>query len=282
MLMADHSHLMEAVAAIRSRSGITPLLAVVLGSGLGAVAHQIEGAMAVPYGDIPGFPRPTVPGHRGELVLGTLEGIGVAAMKGRSHLYEGYTPAQIGFPVQVLHRLGVRTLMVTNAAGGLSPDMDVGTLMVLEDHLNLPGLAGMSPLVGVAGGPERFVNMSDAYDPSLRRLVLEGARTQGIRAASGVYAMVFGPSYETPAEARMLRLLGADAVGMSTVPEVLVARWLGMAVLGISCITNVLLRPVEHGEAGHSGVLSVAENVAPALAALLRLVASHIRVMNAE
>ncbi len=274
------TELADALSLVSARIPVAPRVGVVLGSGLGAVADELEEAVAIPYGDIPGFPCTTVPGHQGELVVGTLEGIGVAAMKGRPHLYEGYSPSQVAFPIRLLNALGVDTLVVTNAAGGLRSDLEVGTLMLLEDHLNLPGLVGLNPLVGVDRGQERFVVMSSAYDETLRRVALEAAREKGIRTTTGVYAMVIGPSYETPAEARFLRQVGADAVGMSTAPEVVVARWLGVKVLGISCITNLLFGPSVHAEEGHAGVLSVAEVAAADIAHLLRALLRHVRVTS--
>ncbi len=266
----------DAVSLVSARIRVKPRVGLILGSGLGGVADSIEDAVTISYEDLPGFPCTTVPGHRGRLVVGTLDGVGVAAMMGRPHLYEGYSPTQVGFPVRLLAALGVELLVVTNAAGGLNPDFETGTLMLLEDHLNLPGLGGLNPLVGGEGGQERFVNMSAAYDEGLRRGVLEAAQARGIRVATGVYVMVVGPSYETPAEARFLRQVGADAVGMSTVPEVVAARSLGMRVLGISCITNLLFGPKEHVAAGHSGVLSVAEQKAGDLSYLIRAALLHI------
>ncbi len=263
--------LQKAAALVSSRAGVAPRVGIILGSGLGKVAGELRECTTISYGDIPGFPCTTVPGHQGELVLGTLEGTGVAAMKGRPHLFEGYSPRRLGFPVALMHSLGVRLLVVTNAAGGLRPGVQQGALMVLEDHINLPGLAGLNPLMGTADGEERFVNMTGAYDQGLRNLVLDMATGRGLQAFTGVYAMVGGPSYETPSEARLLRQMGADAVGMSTVPEVLVARSLGMRVVGLSCITNVLLGPRTHGEVSHLGVLSVAEGMVPHVAFILRM-----------
>lgn len=278
------TELTEVASLVLSEAPVKPRVGLILGSGLGSVADEILERVALPYSRIPGFPCTTVPGHQGELVLGSLEGVGVAVMMGRPHLYEGYSLDQIAFPVRLLGALGVDALVVTNAAGGLNPALDTGTLMVLEDHINLPGMAGHNPLIAVAGGQDRFVPMTDAYDEPLRRLVLEAAREKGIRIASGVYVQVTGPNFETNAEARFLRQIGADAVGMSTVPEVLVARWLGMKVLGISCITNVLLRPETstHGEGGHTGVLAVAAAAASDMAYLLRTVLRHVRLTGAE
>ncbi len=262
--------LAAAVSLISSRSRVKPRVGVILGSGLGTVADEIEDPVVIPYSQIPGLPRTTVPGHRGELVLGAMEGVGVAAMKGRFHIYEGHSPAETGRPVQLLHALGADVLMVTNASGGLRAGLEAGTFMVLEDHIFLPGLVGLNPLVGPAGGQERFVSMAGAYDEGLRLLAIDVARQSGLRATSGVYAMVVGPSYETPAEARFLLKMGADAVGMSTVPEVVVARALGMRVLGVSCVTNGLLGTPAHWSAAHADVVSVAERSAPGLASILR------------
>jgi purine-nucleoside phosphorylase len=265
-----------AVSAVRARSDLVPRAAVILGSGLGRLAGEIEDPVVIPYQDLPGCPVSTVPGHAGELVLGRLEGVEVAAMKGRAHLYEGFTPAQVAFPVRLLHALGARLLVATNAAGSLRPDIQTGTVMVLEDHINLPGFGGLNPLVGEGGGSERFVDMAAAYDPRLRESVLAAAREMGIRVSSGVYVMVMGPSYETPAEARMLRALGADAVGMSTVPEVITARRLGMRVLALSSITNQVLGGPDPIEGGHEGVVSTADRIAGDLILLLRRVIGQI------
>ena len=265
-----------AVSVVSARTATRPEIAVVLGSGLGGLAGDVAGPVSIPYREIPGFPVTTVPGHAGELILGTLEGVQVAVMKGRPHLYEGFTPEQVGFPVRLMHALGARTLIATNAAGSLRADLLPGAIMVLEDHINIPGLGGMNPLIGVASGSERFVGMAGAYDPRLRQLALDAAAEIGLHAASGVYAMVMGPSYETPAEGRMLRAWGADAVGMSTVPEVIVARWLGMRVLAISSITNLVLHAPDHGQGGHSEVLAAAEKAAGGLVLLLRNILRHI------
>jgi purine-nucleoside phosphorylase len=264
--------LAQAILTVQARARVIPRVAVILGSGLGRLAGEVEDPVTIPYRDIPGFPISTVPGHAGELVLGTLEGVQVAVMKGRAHLYEGFTPAEVIFPVRLLHALGARLLVATNAAGSLRPDMQPGTVMVLEDHINLPGFGGLNPLVGVEGGSERFVDMSEPYDRQLRELVLEAARELEIRVASGVYVMVMGPSYETPAEGRMLRGLGADAVGMSTVPEVIAARRLGMRVLAMSSITNLVLGGPDHIEGGHEGVVTTADRMAGDLILLLKRV----------
>lgn len=226
-----------AVGLVRSRLGDrAPETAIVLGSGLGGLADRIADAVRIPYDGIPGFHAPTVEGHRGELVAGVLAGRPVVAQSGRFHLYEGHPAEVTGFPARVFAGLGIRNFIVTNAAGGIRPGFAAGTLMLIIDHLNL---TGRNPLVGRAVADEpRFPDMSAAYDPALRALALEVARERSIPLESGVYAALLGPSYETPAEIRMLATLGADAVGMSTVPEVIVAHARGMRCLGISIVTN--------------------------------------------
>ncbi|MFL5640117.1 MAG: purine-nucleoside phosphorylase [Gemmatimonadaceae bacterium] len=226
-----------AATAIRARSeGRNPEIAIILGSGLGGLAKRISNAVRIPFDEIPGFPRATVAGHEGAVFLGVLGGREVAALSGRFHLYEGHSSALAAFPVRVFHALGARELFVSNAAGAISPRLAVGDLMVIADHLNL---MGTNPLVGEQqDGDIRFPDMTDAYDPGLRRILRTTAEKLGIQLREGVYSGLLGPSYETPSEVKMLRLLGADAVGMSTVPEVIVARALGMRVVGVSCITN--------------------------------------------
>ncbi len=226
-----------AVGAVRRAFGdLEPRVAVILGSGLGALAESVDRPVRLPYAKIPGFPRPTVHGHAGELVGGTLEGVPVLLQSGRFHLYEGHAPDMVALPVRVFAGMGIDTLVVTNAAGGLRVTFRPPLLMLIADHMNL---MWRNPLVGaVATGEERFPDMSIPYDRGLRDLARQVARDEGIALEEGVYAGLLGPSYETPAEIRMLRRLGADAVGMSTVPEVLVARARGMRVLGISSITN--------------------------------------------
>lgn len=227
----------KAAAAIRDRSGKEePAIGLILGSGLGGLTKAITGSVRIPFGDIPGFPGATVAGHDGALIVGQLAGRRVAALSGRFHMYEGHPAALAAFPVRVLHALGARVLFVSNAAGGISPKLAVGDLMMISDHLNL---MGTNPLVGAAeNGEVRFPDMTDAYDPALRRTLRTTAEKLDISLREGVYAGLLGPSYETPAEVKMLRGLGADAVGMSTVPEVIVARAIGMRVAGVSCITN--------------------------------------------
>jgi len=226
----------RAAAAIRNRTDVQPSIAVVLGSGLGGLAAKISDGVRIPFGDIPGFPEATVVGHEGAVIVGTLGGREIVALSGRFHVYEGHPAALAAFPVRVFHALGARELFVSNAAGGISPKLAVGDLMMIADHLNL---MGTNPLVGaLQPGDIRFPDMTDAYDPGFRRLLRNAAEQLGITLREGVYAGLLGPSYETPSEVKMLRMLGADAVGMSTVPEVIVARALKMRVAGVSCITN--------------------------------------------
>lgn len=261
----------EAVAAIRERTAVQPTVGVVLGSGLGPFADEVEDPVAIPYGEIPGWPPSTAVGHAGTLVVGTFAGVPVAVLKGRAHLYEGLPAAKVVFGIRVLGRLGVRSLVLTNAAGGMDASMEPGRLVVISDHLNLQGT---SPLVGPnddALGP-RFPDMSDAYDPEYRRIAREAAEQLGLPLGEGVYAGWLGPAFETPAEIRMLRTLGADLVGMSTVAEVLAARHMGIRCLALSCVTNaaagVLAEPIDHER-----VLEVGARAAGDLVALLRAVA---------
>lgn len=230
----------EAVAVVRAITPLVPRLAVIAGSGLSGLADRLERAVEIPFTEMPGWPRATAPGHVGRLAIGHLGGVPTAIALGRAHLYEGHAPSELTFGVRALHALGARTLIATNAAGGLDPAWEPGDVMVIADHVFLPGLAGASPLRGpndAAAGP-RFPGMVDAYDPRLRRLALHHAPAFGLVAREGVYAMVAGPSFETPAEARFLLALGADAVGMSTAPEIVAARHLGMRCLGVSLVTN--------------------------------------------
>ena len=247
----------ETIEYLRERITRAPSVILVLGSGLGEMAEEITDAVAIPYAEIPGFPRSTVAGHAGRLVAGIVNGVEVVAMQGRFHLYEGWEPTVVALPIRVLAALGAGTLVVSNAAGGLRPGMKAGDLMLIADHLNL---MGKNPLTGpVLTGEERFPDMSAPYDPELRRVAAALALEQRIRLEEGVYAAVLGPSYETPAEIRMLRALGADAVGMSTVPEVIVARALGLRVLGISLISNLAAGispiPLSHTEVMEAGAM---------------------------
>jgi purine-nucleoside phosphorylase len=244
----------RAAAAIRERLGAgdvaNPVAGIILGSGLGGLAERIEGATRVPFHEVPGVPRATVVGHAGALIAGRLGGRDVVALAGRFHLYEGHPAALAGFPVRVLHALGARTLVVSNAAGGIRRTMRPGDLMRIDDHLNL---MWRNPLIGPnEPGEPRFPDMSSPYDRELGALLHDVAREIGVPLLDGVYAGLLGPTYETPAEVRMLDRLGADAVGMSTVPEVIVARALGMRVVGVSCITNmacgILPQKLDHAE----------------------------------
>jgi purine-nucleoside phosphorylase len=262
----------EAVNAIRRRAPIEPKVALILGSGLGDLADEVSNPVTVAYSEIPNFPVSTVKGHAGTLVLGTLEGAQVAAMRGRVHFYEGYSLRDVTFPVRVLRSLGADTLIVTNAAGGLNEGFETGDLMVIQDHLNLMGMAGQSPLVG-PDEPElgmRFLDMLSAYDAELRETAHEAARQNEFTLREGVYAMVGGPAFETMAEIRFLQRGGADAVGMSTIPEVIVARHAGMRVLGISAITDMAVGPAAASEISHLEVLAAAERIKPRLAAVVR------------
>jgi len=263
----------EAVEYIRAHIRYAPDVAIVLGSGLSALAERAVDADVIPYEDIPHFLPSTVPGHVGRLVAGTLSGVPVFVLQGRTHFYEGYAIAEVTLPIRVMQFLGVRSLIVTNAAGGIRRDLAGGDLMAINDHINLVGMAGQNPLRG-PNDPSfgvRFPSMAPAYDPSLLALAEEVARERGIPLQRGVYVMVAGPSFETAAEIRFLRTIGADAVGMSTAPEVVVARHAGMRVLGISVISNVAVDSLEvaHEAASHEEVLQVGERAIPALIALV-------------
>lgn len=258
----------EAAEAIAYRSPLRPQFAIVLGSGLGALADAVEDAVVVPYHEIPGFPRSTAPSHAGRLIMGRFEGKPVMMFSGRAHLYEGYTPNDVVFGVRLASRLGAEALIVTNAAGGIRTDKEPGSLMVISDHINL---TGSNPLVGPNDQRTgvRFPDMTNAYDPAMRHLAFQLAAGSGTRVFEGVYLGLLGPSYETPAEIRMARALGADAVGMSTVLEVIAARHLGLRVLGISCITN-LAAGLGAGELSEEEVIATADRVREEFAQLVR------------
>ncbi len=264
---------------IRSRAPQhQPSIGIILGSGLGALADDVTDATVIPYADISGFAPSTVVGHAGKLLLGNLSGRTVLVMAGRLHFYEGYSLQQVTFPVRVMHALGIGTLLVTNAAGGLNPTYRQGDLMLIADHINLPGMTGNNPLFGPNDeqlGP-RFPAMNGAYDPALRAQARSAAARLNIPLREGVYIFLSGPTYESPAEVRMLRTLGADAVGMSTVPEVTVARHGGMRVLGISTITNEAIADEGGGSANHSEVLETANLIGPRLRALIATLVSEI------
>lgn len=263
----------RAVEAVRAQSGLEPSVGLVLGSGLGGLADTLAERTAVPYDAIPGWPVSTVEGHSGQLVLGRLEGQTVVAQQGRAHFYEGYTLQQVTFPIRVMRRMGVETLILTNAAGGLNPAYRVGDVMLFNDHINLVGMAGNNPLVGPndAAFGERFVGMSRTYDSELRRLAREAAAAGNVPLHEGVYVCLAGPTFETPAEIRMLRLLGGDAVGMSTVHEVIIARHAGMRVLALSGITNETIDQVDSDrEVNHQEVLDAGAVLVPRLSAIVR------------
>ena len=274
--LADYDNAADYVRAQTDRRGL-PLseqrpIGLVLGSGLNPLAEAIEDATALPFEQIPLFSTSTVTGHEGQLIVGQLAGQTVVAMQGRIHLYEGYTAEEITFPIRVMRRLGVETLVLTNAAGGLNPDFQAGNLMLIVDHINFVGMAGHNPLIGpnVESFGTRFPSMTQAYAPTLRRLALNTARDLDITLRQGVYAYVAGPNFETPAEVRFLRLAGADAVGMSTVPEVLVGVHAGMQVLGISTITNEAVDQLDADlETSHEEVLETGRAVVPQLTKLL-------------
>jgi purine-nucleoside phosphorylase len=264
-----------AVAAVRDHTDIAPEVGIVLGTGLGGFADAVEDAVEIAYGDLPGWPESTAVGHSGTLVLGAFRGAPVGVMQGRAHLYEGLTPAEVVFGVRVLGLLGIQTLVLTNAVGAISTELDPGQLVAIADHLNLQA---QSPLVGPNDdslGP-RFPDMSDAYDPELRAAAHAAADRLGIDLPEVVFAAWLGPAFETPAEIRMLRTLGADTVGMSTVPEVLAARHMGIRCLALSCVTNmaagVTPEPIDHER-----VLEVGARAAGTLTALLRELVSTLR-----
>ncbi len=247
----------HAARVIRARFSEDLRVALVLGSGLGAFADDLEDSVAVPYDEIPGFARSTVEGHAGRMVLGHIGGVALAAMQGRFHYYEGYALEEVVFPIRVLGQLGIKTLVLTNAAGGVNVAFEQGSLMIISDHLNL---MGVNPLRGTNDERfgTRFPDMSEVYSRAFQEIAAEEGRALNIELRRGIYAALSGPSYETPAEIRMMRTLGADAVGMSTVPEAIVARQMGINVLGLSCITNmaagVFDQPINHEEVIETGV----------------------------
>ena len=264
--MTDYDRVLEAADAIRQRVPTPPAIGVVLGSGLGDFAGSVSAPIAIPYSQIPHWPMSTVIGHRGELVAGSVRGKGVAVLSGRCHLYEGYSAQEVAFGVRVLGVLGVTTLILTNAAGGLSPGLLPGMLMIIDDHINL---TGQNPLIGpdeVRFGT-RFPDMTEVYSLTLRDAADRAGRGLGLSLPHGIYAALSGPSYETPAEIRYLQVIGADAVGMSTVPEALAARHMGVAVLGVSCITNAAAGAA--GPVDHSAVVDTAHRVRGTFISLL-------------
>lgn len=270
-MSTDAETVARAAEMVREKIGAEISTALILGSGLGGLADRIANPISIPFRAIPGFPPSNVPGHAGRLVAGTLGARRVIVAAGRYHLYEGHSIETVALPTRVLHACGVRTLFVSNAAGGINRSLRAGDLMIIEDHLNL---MSRTPLAGPAReGETRFPDMSAPYDPVLIRELRESALATGIPVTSGVYAALLGPAYETPAEIRMLDRLGADAVGMSTVPEVLTARALGMRVAGVSCITNVAAglsnTPLSHAE--------VLETTARIAASFERLITAFVQ-----
>jgi purine-nucleoside phosphorylase len=258
----------EAAEFIRKQISVQPRIVLVLGSGLGAFADELDDAQVIPYSQIPHFPRSSAIGHAGNLVIGSVGEVPVAVMAGRVHYYEGYSMQRVTFPMRVFARMGIQATLLTNAAGGINLQLQQGCLVVLKDHINLQG---SNPLIGPNDERfgVRFIDMTEAYDPAFRNMALEEGARLGINICEGVYVAVSGPSYETPAEIRFLRTIGADIVGMSTVPEVIVARHCSLKVLAISCVTNmaagVLNQPINHAE-----VLETGERVRTSFVALLK------------
>lgn len=275
----------EAAAFLRARITASHRLGIVLGSGLGAVADAVENPVLIPYGDIPHFPQSTVVGHSGRIVAGDLGGVPVIVMQGRVHFYEGYTPAEVTFPMRVLGALGVRAVILTNAAGGISPEYHIGQLIMLADHINL---MGWNPLTGpnesrfgsIPGAGLRFFDMTEAYSKRLRVIAREAAAIENIDLEEGVYLATPGPSFETPAEIRAFRTLGATLVGMSTVPETIVARHMGIEVLGISCVTN-LAAGLGAEKLSHEEVFEAGRQVEHRLAGFLKRIAPAIEKIYA-
>ncbi|MDQ2665425.1 MAG: purine-nucleoside phosphorylase [Gemmatimonadota bacterium] len=277
--MSEHHNFGVAAAAraadfIRTRAGDDiPIAGIILGSGLGGLANRIANPVSIPFAEVPGFPTATVVGHAGKLIAGQLGGRRVIALAGRFHMYEGHAAALAGFPVRVFRALGADVLFVSNAAGGIRRTFRAGDLMLLRDHLNL---MFRNPLIGqVETGDERFPDMSEPYDAALASLIREHAVALGIPLQEGVYGGLLGPTYETPAEVRMLATLGADAVGMSTVPEVLVARAIGMRVAGISCVTN-LASGISPHPLSHAEVLETTTLVAERFESLVERFVEHL------
>lgn len=264
----------HAARVIRARTKLEPRIALVLGSGLGGFADEFDEAVAVPYEEIPGFKRSTAQGHAGRLVIGRVDEVPVLAMQGRVHYYEGYSLEEVTFPIRTFKLLGMKTVILTNAAGGINVELSQGTLMVISDHVNL---MGDNPLRGPNDdrfGP-RFPDMTAVYSPELQALVVEEAKAIGVEVRRGIYGALSGPSYETPAEIHLLRGLGADAVGMSTVPESIVARHMGLEVLGISCITN-MAAGISDAPINHEEVMATGDRVRETFTQLLRRVVNRV------
>jgi len=272
--LSEFDRAQSAADFILSKTSLRPKIALVLGSGLGAFADEFSHSAKIPYAEIPHFPRSTAIGHAGQLVLGTVGEIPVAGMQGRVHLYEGYSIHEVAFPIRVFNRLGVKAVILTNAAGGIKREFTQGQLVVIKDHLNLQGANPLTGLNDDRFGP-RFPDMTIAYDRRFREIAVGAGNRNGIGLLEGVYAALAGPSYETPAEIRFLQTIGADLVGMSTVPEVIAARHSGLRVLGISCVTNaaagILDKPLNHEE-----VLETTTRVRSQFISLLKLIIPRI------
>ena len=282
----QYARALAAADSIRSVHSKAPTLGIILGSGLGNFASQVEGATTISYGDIPGWPLSTVPGHSGKLVLGTIGGVSVAVMQGRVHAYEGYSMAEVTFPTRVLGLLGCTQLIVTNAAGGINTSFSEGTLVAISDHINLTGtnaaLGANEPRFGLRPGTgERFFDMSTAYSPRLRAIAHLVADDQQIALSDGVYLAVLGPSFETPAEIRAFRTLGADLVGMSTVHEVIVARHMGIEVLGFSLVTNMAAGVVDKS-IHHEDVMEIGKRVEVEFTELLKALIPQIASLQPQ
>jgi purine-nucleoside phosphorylase len=271
---------------IRTATDLKPHIGIILGSGLGNFANHVRGATRIPYTEIPHFPHSTVEGHSGHLVLGTIAGIPVAVMQGRVHAYEGYPLSEVTFPTRVLGLIGCKTLIITNAAGGINASYKQGSLVAISDHINLTGSnAALGPneprFAAIPGAGQRFFDMSTAYSPRLRTFAVEEAARQGFQLAEGVYLAVLGPSFETPAEIRTFRILGADLVGMSTVHETIVARHMGLEVLGISLVTNMAAGVIAAGQDAaeaihHEDVMEVGRRVEKQFTSLLTALVPQI------
>lgn len=283
MSSAPRAAIEEAASFIKSRTKHIPLVVITTGTGLAGLADQVTESDSIPYGDIPGFPKSTVDGHPGVLVFGSFAGRAVAIQRGRSHFYEGYSVAQVTLPIRVLRSLGAKVLIVTNAAGGINQHYQAGDIMLIADHIGLPSMAGNSPLNGPNDdtlGP-RFPLMAGAYDRVLRQIAKRIAGENGFGVQEGVYAWVAGPAFESPAEIRFLRAVGADAVGMSTVPEVIVARHGGMRILGLSLITNIA---ADHEPAGdgpaevHQEVMEASRRAVPRLTTIIKGVLEEMSI----
>src|SRR5713226_2661693 len=270
----DFTRAESAAQFLLSQTPLRPKIGLVLGSGLGAFADELSQATRIPFAQIPAFPRSTAVGHAGQMVIGKIDGIAVAAMQGRVHLYEGYSAKEVAFPMRVFGRMGIRAVVLTNAAGGINPEYKQGALVILTDHLNLQG---QNPLVGPNDdrfGP-RFPDMTQAYWKPYRAMALEAARKLGKTVYQGVYAGLLGPSYETPGEIRYLRAIGADLVGMSTISEVIAARHMGIKVLAISCVTNMAAGILDQ-RLSHAEVIETGERVKTIFEALLRALLPRI------